>query len=89
MTVLMQAKVSGIDEAVYKQMTGGDFFDRLNRFEGYGGWHAAGPTDGGWQVFETWDSAEAHQKWFQTNIAPNMPPEMAPHVDVKYHELFS
>ena len=89
MAVLMQAKVSGIDEAVYKQMTGGDFFDRLNGFEGYGGWHAAGPTDGGWQVFETWDSAEAHQKWFQTNIAPNMPPEMASQVSISYHQLFS
>ena len=43
----------------------------------------------GWQVFETWDSAEAHQKWFQTNIAPNMPPEMASQVDLKYHELYS
>lgn len=89
MAVLMQATVSGIDEAVYRQMTECDFLARLNAFEGYGGLHAAGPVDGGFQVFETWDSAEAHQSWFESQIAPSMPPEMASKVSLVYHELFA
>ena len=88
MSVLMQAKVRGFDVAVYQQMTSGDFFERLGAAEGYGGYHAAGPTDSGWQVFETWDTAEDHQRWFENAIALNMPAEMALHVELAYHELF-
>ena len=88
MPVLMQARVKGMTEGEYRGLTSGDFYD-LGRAEGYLGLHVAGPSNGGWQVFETWESVDAHQSWVESSIAPLLPAGAADAMEVTYHELVS
>ena len=36
--------------------------------------HVSGATETGYRVVEVWDSASAHQAWFDAHIAPTLPP---------------
>ena len=40
--------------------------------------HGAGPVEGGWRVFEVWESAEAATAFFAKYIQPNLPPGIKP-----------
>lgn len=61
--------------------------EALRGFDGFVGLHAGGPVEGGWQVFELWESADKHQAWIDQMIAPNMPPGVAESMTVSYHDL--
>jgi heme-degrading monooxygenase HmoA len=52
--------------------------------------HADGPVDGGWQIVDVWESREDFQRWFDTEVKPNLregqssaaPPEISELVNV-------
>ncbi len=87
MAVLMQARLSGLNEEQYEQVTSGDFMERIRAAHGFVGLHAGGPVDGGYQVFEVWESEADHQSWVDQAIAPNMPPEAMEAMEITYHPL--
>ena len=88
MAVLMQAKVPGMGAADYDGLNAGiGLVDQIASFPGYGGFHAAGPIDGGWQVFEIWESEAAHKNWIQTVILPTLPPQAGTAMETTYHQL--
>lgn len=35
--------------------------------------HAAGPTDGGWQITELWESQDDRDAFFEKHVTPLMP----------------
>jgi hypothetical protein len=37
--------------------------------------HADGPSDGGWQLVEAWESEADYLRFFETTIEPNLPPD--------------
>lgn len=45
-----------------------------------------GVSSSGYRVIEVWDSREAHEAWYQSDIAPNLPLGAGPitpgHVDL-------
>jgi hypothetical protein len=48
--------------------------------------HTGGPNpSGGWRVVEVWESEEDGKQWFDENVKPNLPPDIAP--DRKYYPL--
>lgn len=87
MAILMQATTPGLTAEGYDAIASEQLFSAMAAFEGYGGFHAAGPVDGGWLVSEIWDSEEAHQTWVRDVVAPNMPGDMASGMQVNYFPL--
>ncbi len=48
--------------------------------------HAAGPSpSGGFRIVEIWESEADSNAWFETNVKPNLPPDIKP--DQKFFEL--
>ena len=77
MPVMMIAEVPGMTEEMYAGMVG----QLKPVLETAGGFisHAGGPSpDGGWRVVEMWESEDEAQKWFDVNVAPNLPPGINP-----------
>jgi hypothetical protein len=40
--------------------------------------HGAGPTAGGWQTFEVWETAADATRFFATYVHPHLPPGVRP-----------
>jgi len=40
--------------------------------------HVSGATESGYRVIEVWDSPEAHQSWYESQVASNLPPGLEP-----------
>jgi len=40
--------------------------------------HTAHPVEGGWRVFEIWETKKAADQFFATSVAPNLPPGIRP-----------
>ena len=34
--------------------------------------HVDGPVDGGWQVINAWESRADFERWFETEVKPNL-----------------
>ncbi len=52
--------------------------------------HSSAPTDGGWRVFEIWESSEDANQFFATYVHPNLPDGMKPKRSVtKLHSFVS
>ena len=45
----------------------------LNASPGYLGFHANGPIEGGWQVFESWTTEADNAAWVEALVVPNVP----------------
>jgi hypothetical protein len=50
--------------------------------------HWSGTTDKGYSVVEVWESAAAHQAWFDGTVKPSLPPGAEPAAPV-YVELLA
>ena len=84
MAVLMIGEVPNLTEEVY----GGMIAQMKPLMLGSKGFisHAAGPSpSGGWRVVEVWESEADGQTWFDTNVKPNLPPDVVP--DRQYYPL--
>jgi hypothetical protein len=40
--------------------------------------HFAHPIEGGWRVFEVWESSKEASEWFAKYVRPNLPPHIKP-----------
>ena len=40
--------------------------------------HMTAPAEGGWSVFEVWESKEEANDWFAHNVAPALPEGITP-----------
>ena len=77
MAVLMIGEVPTLTEEVYAGMIG-QMKPLMQAHNGFVS-HAAGPSpNGGWRVVEVWESEEDGQSWFEENVKPNLPPDIAP-----------
>jgi hypothetical protein len=77
MAVLMIAEVPNLTEEIYGGMIG-QLMPQLKAAKGFIS-HAGGPNPaGGWRVVEIWESEADGQEWFEKNVKPNLPPDVAP-----------
>lgn len=68
MAILMRTELQGVTSAQIVP-----FIATLNEeMRSYPGFicQAAGPTPGGFQVTEVWESQEAHERWLREVVAP-------------------
>lgn len=70
MSVLMRTEVAGLAPEQFEVLFV-PLLDQLKVFPGFIA-HASGPTPGSYQVTETWESQEAHERWVREVIAPTM-----------------
>lgn len=49
--------------------------------------HGSHPADGGWRVYEVWDTREHSDQFFAKFVVPNLPPGI--HPKRSYQELHS
>lgn len=86
MPVLMIGEVPNLTEDTYAGM-----LENLKPvMQGTKGFisHCGGPSpSGGWRVIETWESEDDARAWFETNVKPNLPPDVVP--DRQYFPLHS
>ena len=84
MPVLMIGEVPNLNEEIYAGMIG-PMTPLIRAADGFIS-HSAGPNPtGGWRVVEIWESEDDGRKWFDENVAPNLPPEIIP--DRRYYPL--
>ena len=76
MTIMITSDMPGTTQGDYEQLAAA-LLPRLQTTDGFIA-HAAGPTDGGFQVTELWESEAAHRAWFAGHVAPAMPPGAKP-----------
>lgn len=70
MAVMLIATVPGDgrqQQPMYEQLG-----DRLTRQEGFL-FHAAGPCEDGWRLYEAWETREQLQAWLDGAVFPNIP----------------
>jgi hypothetical protein len=83
MAVLMTAEVPGMTAEIYDGMAP-NLMPRLREAKGFIS-HAAGMSGGVWRVTELWESEEDGQRWFESNVKPNLPAGVTP--NRTYHKL--
>jgi len=72
MNVLMQVQLKGMTKEMYEANQEAGFLTKLESFDGFEGFHAGSPIEGGWQVVELWASEAAHKNWIETFVMPSM-----------------
>jgi heme-degrading monooxygenase HmoA len=77
MAVMMNTEIPGADASFMDGMREAGVVDAIAKAPGFVS-HASGVSPTGYQVVEVWESREAHQAWFDTHIAPNLPPGLMP-----------
>lgn len=70
MPVLMRHEVPGITKE-QAEASAAPIRDQLKVFPGFIV-QAAGPTSGGYQVTEVWETQEAHERWLREVVIPAM-----------------
>jgi quinol monooxygenase YgiN len=45
--------------------------------------HTAHPIEGGWRVFEVWESRAAAMAFYAAHVAPNLPPGVRPKLQIQ------
>lgn len=73
----------GLDISVYDQLAAG-LTDKVKAAPGFHV-HCAYPVESGFAVSEIWDSAGAHQAFFDSLVKPNIPDGVP--VEIKVTEL--
>ena len=81
MAVLATAEVAGQTEAGYVGMLVA-LEGALKKAPGFI-LHTAHPAEGGWRIFEVWDSKAQANEWYARHVAPNLPPGVHPKRAVK------
>lgn len=76
MAILMTAEVPGQTEQGYDGILQG--LEKLLRAAPGFIMHAAHPVEGGWRVFEMWESKDDANRFFAEHVAPNLPPGVRP-----------
>lgn len=86
MAILITAEVPGQTRQSYDGMLEvlGDPIKRTPGFLIHGAYET---EDGGWRVFEVWETKDQANQFFARHIAPNLPPGVRP--KRKVHELHS
>ncbi len=85
MAVIMITEVPGADATFIDGMLAAGVGDAMVKAPGFVK-HLSGAAGSGYRVIEVWESREAHQDWFDSHIAPNMPPGAEP-TSVEYIDL--
>ena len=84
MAVLMIGEVPQLTAEVYNGMAG-QMAPLMKAHKGFIA-HTGGPSPaGGMRIVEIWESEADAQAWFDTNVKPNLPPEVKP--ERKYFPL--
>jgi hypothetical protein len=76
MAVLVVAEVRGQNQAGYDAMAE-LLTTRLQQAPGFV-LHGAHPVDGGWRIVEVWRDKESADRFFATQVAANLPPDIRP-----------
>ncbi len=71
MAVLIRHGVAGMDAAQYDEVSPA-LVEKLKTQPGFV-LHVAFVDDGRFTVSEIWESQEQHDRWFDANVAPNIP----------------
>lgn len=77
MAVIMITELPGFDAGFADAARTAGIVDAMSTAPGFQG-HLSGATDSGYRVVEVWESREAHQAWYASQIAPNLPPGVEP-----------
>lgn len=75
MAVLVRHHVAGMDRAAYDQ-TAPQLTAQLKQQPGFV-YHVAFADSGGFTVSEIWESQGQHDRWFEEQVKPNVPAEIA------------
>lgn len=86
MAILVTAEVAGQTREGYDGMLQ-VLSEPIKRTPGFLMHGAYETEDGGWRVFEVWETKEQANQFFAQHIAPNLPPGVRP--KRKIHELHS
>jgi hypothetical protein len=78
MSVLVTTVIPGLDAATYDQIVG-QIGPTLTTSPGFRT-HTASDSPAGWTVTEVWDSAPQFHAFYDANVKPNLPPDVAPQV---------
>jgi hypothetical protein len=76
MAILMSAEVPGQTQEGY-QATEDALREGITKAPGFI-MHMTAPSEGGWAVFEVWDSKKEANDWFAHNVAPVLPEGVTP-----------
>jgi hypothetical protein len=85
MAVIMIAEAPGADASFVDGLVASGVPDAMVKAPGFVS-HISGITSNGFRVIEVWETRDAHQAWFDEQVAPNLPPGMRP-IPVEYIEL--
>ncbi len=77
MAVIMVEELAGAGPEAAELIRRLGLLEKLRTAPGFLG-HWSGTTSTGYRVVEVWDSAEAHQAWYDGSVKPNLPPGMEP-----------
>ena len=70
MAIMVTAKMPGSSQEEadrFKDL----LHDKLKQAPGFI-FHADGPVDSGWQVVDAWESREDFDRWYETEVKPNL-----------------
>lgn len=84
MAVIMITEIPGADASFIDGMGAAGVVDALAKAPGFVS-HISGASDSGYRVIEVFESRDAHQAWYDTHIARNLPPDME--LKVEYIDL--
>lgn len=77
MAVIMITELPGADAGFADGMRAAGVLDAIAKAPGFVS-HISGAAQSGYRVIEVWNSPEAHQAWYQSHVAPNLPPGLEP-----------
>ena len=84
MAVLIRHHAAGMDEATYDRASS-QLIPQLKQQPGFV-YHVAFADSGGFTVSEIWESREQHDRWFEEQVKPNVPAEIAVEV-INVHNI--
>jgi heme-degrading monooxygenase HmoA len=87
MAVIMIAEAPGFDASFADTARSTGLLDALTQAPGFVS-HVSGATSTGYRVVEVWQSREDHHAWYDTHIAPSLPPGTQP-IPSEYIEVLA
>jgi heme-degrading monooxygenase HmoA len=84
MAVMMIGEVPNLTEEIYCGMIA-QMTPLMKASKGFISHVGGANPAGGWRVVEVWESEEDGKNWFDTNVKPNLPPDIVP--DRRYYPL--
>lgn len=77
MAVIVIHDTPGATAAMAQGLKASGVLDELAQAPGFVS-HISGPTDTGYRVIEVWDTQASHEHWYDTHVAPMVPPGIEP-----------